>query len=253
MDRLIYSSLSAMRGAMARQATTANNLANANTTGFRAEMASVRPLWIQAAGGRNGGLETRAAASEEVVSADMRGGAVTETGRNLDIALDGDALLAVQAQDGEESYTRRGDLAISPGGLLVTGDGAPVLGETGPITMPPADDIRIDAQGVIWYRAQGADPIQPMQQLDRLKLVSPTGSRIAKGLDGLFRVEGGGALPSDPEARVTAGSLEGSNVNATQALVDMIDASRAWEMQIKLVTTAKELDNSGADLMRLPD
>ncbi|SNS84392.1 flagellar basal-body rod protein FlgF [Sphingomonas laterariae] len=248
MDRLIYSSLSAMRGAMARQATTANNLANASTTGFRAEMASVRPLWL-----KGEGFESRAPSSEEVVTADMRAGVITETGRNLDIALEADALLGVQAENGEEAYTRRGDLMIAASGLLTTGDGAPVLGDGGPITVPPADDLKIDEQGQIWYRPQGADPIQPMQPLDRLKLVSPVGSQIAKGLDGLFRVRDGGALPPDPFARIKAGSLEGSNVNATQALVDMIDASRSWEMNIKLVTTAKELDSSAADLMRLPD
>lgn len=248
MDRLIHTSLSAMRGAMARQATTANNLANANTTGFRAEMANVRPLWL-----RGAGLDSRAPSSEEVTAADMRAGAITETGRPLDIALSGDAMLGVQAPNGEESYTRRGDLMVAPTGLLTTGDGAPVLGEGGPITMPPADELKIDDQGVVWYRPQGSEPGSPLQQIDRLKLVSPAGSKIAKGLDGLFRVVDGGTLPSDPEARVKSGSLEGSNVNATQALVDMIDASRSWEMQIKLVTTAKELDSSTADLMRLPD
>lgn len=248
MDRLIYSSLSAMRGAMARQTTTANNLANANTTGFRAEMASTRPLWLQGEG-----LDTRAPSSEEVVSADMRAGAIVETGRPLDVALGGDAMLAVQADNGEEAYTRRGDLMIAPSGLLTTGAGSPVLGESGPITVPPADEMKVDEQGTIWYRPAGADPTQPMQQLDRLKLVTPAGSQIAKGLDDLFRVRDGGALPSDPDARLTAGSLEGSNVNATQALVDMIDASRSWEMQVKLVSTAKELDSSSADLMRLPD
>jgi len=248
MDRLIYSSLSAMRGAMARQATTANNLANANTTGFRAEMASVRPLWL-----RGDGFESRAPSSEEVTAADMHAGTITETGRPLDVALNGDALLTVQAENGDEAYTRRGDLVVAASGLVTTGDGSPVMGEAGPITMPPADDVKIDEQGVIWYRPAGSDPIQEMQQLDRLKLVTPAGSQIAKGLDGLFRVVDGGVLPSDPDARVTAGSLEGSNVNATKALVDMIDAARAWEMQVKLVTTARELDSSSADLMRLPD
>lgn len=248
MDRLIYSSLSAMRGAMSRQATTANNLANANTTGFRAEMASVSPLWL-----RGNGLETRAPSSKEVTAADMRAGTVVETGQPLDVALNGDAMLTVQAENGEEAYTRRGDLTVAASGLLTTGAGAPVLGDAGPITMPPADAVKIDEQGVIWYRPAGGDPIQPMQQLDRLKLVTPAGSKIAKGLDDLFRVVDGGALPSDPDARLTAGSLEGSNVNATKALVDMIDAARSWEMNTKLLTTARELDSSAAELMRLPD
>ena len=247
MDRLIYTSLSAMRGAMARQTTTANNLANVNTTGFRAEMANTQALWMDGPG-----FDARALASEEVISANMAGGAVSETGRALDVALDGDAMLSVQAPDGDEAYTRRGDLQMDDSGLLTTGDGHPVLGDAGPIALPPADDVRIDKDGSIWIVPLGGDAAQP-QKIDRLKLVSPTGSQISKGVDGLFRVTDGGALPADPEAKVTTASLEGSNVNATQALVDMIDASRAWETQIKLLTTARELDTSSADLMRLPN
>ena len=247
MDRLVYTSLSALRGAMARQASTANNLANANTVGFRAEIANQRPLWVEGAG-----HDSRALASEEVLAADMREGAVSETGRDLDVAMEGDALLAVQAEDGGEAYTRRGDLQLSDTGLLTTGAGRPVLGEQGPVTLPPADSVKIDKDGTIWIVPTGGDPNQP-QRIDRLKLTSPVGSNIAKGLDGLFRVEGGGALPSDPLARVNTGSLEGSNVNPTKALVDMIEASRAWDNQLKLITTARELDDATADLMRLPN
>lgn len=247
MDRLAYTSLSALRGAMARQATTANNLANANTTGFRAEMSAVRPLWLQ--GGA--ALQSRAPSTGEVMAADMRAGAVSETGRDLDIALEGDALLAVQSNEGDEAYTRRGDLQLSDSGLLTTGDGFPVLGEGGPITLPPADKVTIDRDGRILIVPEGGDPAQP-QEIERLKVVSPTGSKIVKALDGLFRVENGGALPQDPGARVISGSLEGSNVEATKALVDMIEASRAWDTQMKLISTAREIDASGADLMRMP-
>lgn len=246
MDRLIYTSLTAMRGAMARQATTANNLANVNTTGFRKELANARPLWVDGPG-----FDARVAASEEVLGADMSAGAVSETGRLLDIALEGDALLGVQASNGEEAYTRRGDLQLTDSGLLTTGDGLPVLGEGGPVTLPPADDIRIDKDGTVWIVPAGGDAAQP-QQIDRLKLASPAGSDVLKGLDGLFRVKGGGTLPADPEARVIPGSLEASNVNASQALVDMIEASRAWDTQMKLLTTARDLDTASADLMRLP-
>ncbi|TVV70926.1 flagellar basal-body rod protein FlgF [Sphingomonas solaris] len=248
MDRLIHTALSAMRGAMARQTTTANNLANANTAGFRAELASVRPLWITGEG-----FGSRAPSSEEVTSADMSAGAVTATGRDLDVAIDGDALLGVQGDDGEEAYTRRGDLAVSDSGLLTTGDGHPVLGEGGPITLPPYDKLNIAADGSIFIVPQGADAAAEPQLVDRLKLASPTGTQIAKSLDGLFRVKGGGALPADPDAKVTAGSIEGSNVNTSTALVDMIDASRSWDTQVRLLTTAKELDTASADLMRLPD
>jgi len=247
MDRLIHTSLSAMRGAMARQTTVANNLANANTVGFRAEVASQRPLWL-----RGGEFQGRAPASEEVVNADMKAGAFISTGRDLDVAMQGDAMLAVQADDGEESYTRRGDLMIAPSGLLTTGDGVPVMGDGGPITMPPADKIMVGADGKISIVPEGGDPTQ-MQQVAQLKIVSPKGSEIVKGLDGLFKVRGGGTLPTDPDAKITQGALEQSNVNTSDALVQMIEASRSWETQIKLLTTAKDLDSATTDLMRLPE
>lgn len=245
MDRLVNTALTAMRGAMARQASIANNLANANTVGFRAEIANAETRWI-----KGDTFDTRAQASEQVIAADMTQGAVTETGNPLDVAMNGDTLLAVQAADGSEAYTRRGDLKVSDSGLLTTGDGLPVLGEGGPITLPQMDSISIAADGGIWGVPQGGDPANP-QQVDRLKLTTAAGSSIAKGTDGLFREVNGGALPSDPLASVTAGSIEGSNVNSTQALVQMIEASRAWETQIKMIDTAKQLDDGGASLMRL--
>ncbi|WCT73643.1 flagellar basal body rod protein FlgF [Sphingomonas naphthae] len=246
MDRLIYSSLAAMRGLMAKQATTASNLANVSTTGFRGDMASATATWL-----RGPGMDGRAAPSEGVIDADMRVGAVAATGRALDVAMEGDAMLGVQAENGEEGYTRRGDLMVSETGLLTTGDGLPVLGGSGPITLPPADKIEIDAGGVIWIQPKGGNANDPLQQVDQLKLVNASGTRIAKSMDGLFRPVAGGTLPSDPDARVNAGALEGSNVNASAALVDMIGASRDWEMQVKMLTTAQDLDKSSADLMRL--
>ena len=248
MDRLIHTSLSALRGAMARQAATANNLANVNTVGFRGEFASASPVWLRS----QQGLDSRVLSDEEVTGANMESGAVTETGRDLDVAVRGDALLTVQAKNGDEAYTRRGDLQMSVTGLLTTGEGDPVLGEQGPITIPPSDSVKIEGDGSVWVVPLGGDASKP-QRIDRLKLASPTGSQVVKGLDGLLRVRGGGALPADPNAKVKSGALEGSNVEATKALVDMIDASRAWETQLKLISTARELDGASTDLMRLPD
>lgn len=245
MDRLVNTALTAMRGAMARQASIANNLANANTVGFRAEIANAETRWI-----KGDTFDTRAQASEQVIAADMAQGAVTQTGNALDVALNGDALLAVQGADGSEAYTRRGDLKISDSGLVTTGDGMPVLGEGGPITLPQLDSVSIAQDGSIWGVPQGGDAANP-QRIDALKLVNATGSGIAKGTDGLFREVNGGALPQDPLATVTSGSIEGSNVNPTSALIQMIEASRAFETQVKLIDTAKQLDDGGASLMRL--
>lgn len=246
MDRLIYTSLTAMRGSMARQTAIANNLANANTPGFKSDLAEAQSLWLD--GQR---LDTRAFASEEVLTADMHAGTVVSTGRDLDIAMSGDSMLAVQAENGEVGYTKRGDLLLSASGLLTTGDGRPVQGSQGPVTLPPADSINIDEQGNVWIVPQGGDASQP-QQVDKLQIVSPAGSDIVKGLDGLFRVKGGGVLPDDPDARVTTRSLESSNVSATEALVKMIEASRSWDTQLKLLGDARDMDAATADLMSMP-
>lgn len=246
MDRLIYSSLAAMRGSMARQTAVANNLANAQTPGFRADLAEAQSLWL-----RSGeGFETRAMGSEEVVAADMRAGTISQTGRDLDIALAGDAMLTVQSDDGEEAYTRRGDLQMSQTGLLTTGDGKPVQGSSGPITLPPADSVTINGDGRIFIVPAGGDPSQP-QEVDRIRLVTPTGSDVVKGLDGLFRVRGGGALPEDPDAKVIGRSLESSNVASTEALVEMIEASRSWDAQLKMIGDAKDMDEATTGLMQL--
>ncbi|WP_116969401.1 flagellar basal body rod protein FlgF [Blastomonas sp. UPD001] len=247
MDKMIHINLKAMQGIMNRQTAIANNMANADTTGFRAEIVNARALYVQ-----GDGLASRASTSEAVVGADMHGGTVETTGGELDIALNGDALLGVQAMDGAEAYTRRGDLMVNESGLLTTGDGFPVLGQGGPITLPPADKISISGNGTISIVPRGGDANQPPVEVGKLKLVSPQGSEIKKGLDGLFRVPGDGALPEDPDATVTTGALEGSNVNMTQALVDMIEASRAWETQVKMLTTAQEMDDGGASIMRMP-
>jgi flagellar basal-body rod protein FlgF len=247
MDRLIYTSLTAMRGSMARQTATANNLANAQTPGFRGDISEAQSLWLQ---GKT--FDSRAMSSQEVLSADMREGTVMATGRVLDVAVKADALLTVQAEDGDEAYTRRGDLQLSDSGLLTTGDGHPVLGNQGPITLPPFDSITIDGEGRVSVVPRGGDPNQP-QEVDQLKLASPMGQPLAKGLDNLFRVRGGGVLAADPDARLMAGHLEGSNVSTTEALVEMIEASRSWDSQLKMLSDAREMDTATADLMRLPD
>ncbi|NIJ39657.1 flagellar basal-body rod protein FlgF [Sphingopyxis panaciterrae] len=246
MDRLIYTSLTAMRGSMARQTAIANNLANAQTPGFRADMAEAQTLWLNGSG-----VNARAVSSEEVIGADMRAGTITATGRDLDIAMQGDAMLVVQAADGEEAYTRRGDLMVAPSGLLSTGDGHPVQGTQGPVTIPPADAVTIDDEGRVFVVPAGGDPENPVE-VDRLRLATPTGSDIVKGLDNLFRVKGGGILPDDPEARVITRSIEGSNVAATSALVEMIEASKSWDSQLKLISDARDMDSATANLMQLP-
>lgn len=246
MDRLVYTALSGLRSQAAAQATIANNIANASTTGFRAERVSFDRLVLQGSG-----FEARQLSAEEVDDFDRTAGTIVQTARPLDVAATGEAWIAVQSADGSEAYTRRGDLSVAASGVLETGDGFPVMGSGGPITVPPYQSISIAADGTISIVPPGGDPNQP-QVLDRIKLASPQGSVTAKGLDNLLHVKGGGALPADLDAKLQTGALEQSNVNLTQALVDMIENQRSYEVQANLLKEAKSMDESAASLMRLP-
>lgn len=245
MDRMIYTAMSGMESAMNRQRVTASNLANAQTPGFRAETFTVDATVL-----KSESLDARAMSRGGVFGADMSTGNVVQTGNPLDIAVRGDALIALQAADGAEVYSRRGDLAIGATGVLENGDGRPVMGEAGPITVPPGRKVSIGADGTI-FASDPAAPDAPAENLGRIKLASPEGSRIAKDLDGFLRVIGGGILPADETAAVTAGALEQSNVDTTRVLVEMIEAQRAFERRAKLFSTAGEIDTSSARLMSL--
>ena len=246
MDRLVYTAYSGLRSRMAAQAAIANNMANASTIGFRADKIGFEQLAL-----KGGAHEARALTAGEVLDADRKNGAVISTGRDLDVAVEGDAWMAVQAANGEEAYTRRGDLSISPSGVLQTGDGFPVVGGSGPITIPPAAKVTIGPDGSVLVVPPGGELDKP-QVVDRLKLVDPKGSETVKGTDNLLRVKGGGALPENLDARVASGSLEQSNVNITDTLVQMIENQRSYEVQAKLLASAKDMDDGGASLMRLP-
>lgn len=245
MDRLIYTALSGMNASMDRQRVIASNMANAQTVGFRAELLDQRPVTIE-----GDALEVRAMQRAEVRGAVMTAGDMTRTGNNLDLYIEGDALMAVQASDGAEAYTRRADLSISPTGALVNGDGAPVMSESGPITVPWGSNVAISPDGVVSVSDPAAADAPPVE-VGRIKLAGWQGSPLVKGLDGLFRVEGGGILPADAEATVVAGALEHSNVKPTEVLVQMIDAQRLFDMRSKLIATARDCDQAGAQLMRL--
>ncbi len=256
MDRLIYTALTAMNAALDRQRATANNLANATTPGFRQEVFAVLPATLRnEADGSS--IEARAMARGNVRGADMASGKINATGQPLDIAIEGKALIAFQAPDGAgEVYSRRGDLRVGATGLLENGEGLPVLGEGGtPISVPPGLALSIAGDGSVLARDPAAPGNQPPDTVDRIKLVSPEGSQLIKGIDSFLKVPDGqggtAALPPDPTARVIPGALEASNVETAEVLVAMIDAQRAFESRAKIIRTAGELDEAGSRLMAL--
>lgn len=250
MDRLIYTAVSGMNASLNRERVIASNMANAQTIGFKAEILQATPMTLDGPQ-----VEVRSMSSTEVTGASMKAGALTRTGYDLDIAMQGDTMLAVQAGDGDEAYTRRGDLSVSVTGVLQNGEGLPVIGERGPITLTPGSLVTIAPDGGVLV-TDPAVPDQPPQRVDRLKLVSTAGTQIAKEIGGQFRAKGapgdqGGTLPVDENAQVIVGALEQSNVNPSEVLVEMISAQRLFDMRTKLVKTAGDLDEAGVRLMRM--
>ena len=238
MDRMIYLSMSGAKATMQRQEVLANNLANLTTPGFRAELSAFRSVPVQGSG-----ASTRVYTLESTPGYDATPGVVTATGRNLDVALRGNAWLALQALDGTEAYTRGGALDVSSDGTLTTRGGLPVLGDGGPIQAPANAAISIAADGTV--SARSATGINT--SVGRLKLVTPE-APLQRGEDGLFRAEEG-ELSADTTARLQDGALENSNVNPVEAMVAMIGAARQFETQMKLLQTAQADANAASKLL----
>lgn len=245
MDRMLYLAMSGAKQTMLAQAAVSHNLANANTVGFRADLEAFRSMPVFGPG-----HPSRVFAMSERPDVDYRAGTVISTGNNLDVAINGDGWLAVQAQDGSEAYTRAGDLRIGSNGILETGAGHPVLGNGGPVAIPPHETLEIGSDGTISILPLGQDP-NALADVDRLKLVNPDIKQLVKGEDGLFRLEDGSQAPADASVSLIRGSLESSNVNTVQAMVEMISLSRQFEMQIKAMRTVDENEQQTAQMMRL--
>ena len=238
MDRMIYLSMAGAKATMQRQDALAHNLANASTPGFRAEMTAFRAVPVLGEG-----ASTRVYALESTPGYNAEPGAVQPTGRNLDVALKGNAWLAVQGLDGTEAYTRAGSLDTDTEGLLVTKTGLTVLGDGGPLTIPANAQVQIAPDGTVSAAVGNAKP----QTVGKLKLVTPE-APLQRGEDGLFRAPDGD-LSADPNARLQDGALESSNVSAVETMIAMIAASRQFEQQMKMVHSAQEKEQAAAKLL----
>jgi flagellar basal-body rod protein FlgF len=225
---------------MQRQDTLANNLANVSTVGFRAELQAFRAVPVQGSG-----ASTRVYALESTPGYDASAGQVSATGRNLDVAMKGDSWLAVQGLDGTEAYTRAGSLDVSSDGTLVTRNGLTVLGDGGPIQVPPNSEVNVGADGTVSAKATNGKS----SSVGKLKLVTPE-QPLERGTDGLFRSPQG-ELGADPNARVQDGALEGSNVSAVETMVAMISAARQFEAQMKMLQTAEGDEKAAGQLLSM--
>jgi flagellar basal-body rod protein FlgF len=245
MDRMIFLAMSAAQQMMNGQAASANNLANANTTGFKADYAAYRAMPVF-----GDGFASRVYALAERPGVDLSPGALESTGNDLDVAVASDGMIAVLAPDGSEAYTRAGEFKLDSFGQLTTAGGAPVLGNGGPIALPPSEKIAIGGDGTISVRPSG-QAANTLAQVDRLKLVKPDATNLIKGPDGFFRTRDGLPAPIDATVTVTSGTLERSNVNPVGEMIQMIETARRYELAVKSMNTAEQMDADGTRLLRM--
>lgn len=232
MDRLIYTAMTGASHVLEQQATVAQNLSNTNTPGFRAALHTFRAVPLVGEG-----LATRAFVVDSTAGADFSAGIMQSTGRELDVAVQRQGWLAVQTADGGEAYTRDGGLQVTANGVVQTRNGLNVVGDAGPLTIPPDTEVTIAKDGTISTVPSGSQPSQVVV-VGRLKLVNPPENMLARGDDGLFRMRDGSAAAADVNVSVASGYLEGSNVSSVQAMVDMISLARQFDMQMKMLQSA---------------
>ena len=245
MDRFLYVAMSGASETLRMQAANSHNLANASTTGFREDLAAFQTRNVAGPG-----FASRAYATTGEAGWDATSGSVQDTGRPLDVAIQGSGWLAVQAPDGGEAYTRAGDLHLDTQGNLVTAAGHTVMGDAGPINVPPHSSLHVGADGTVSIVPLGSGP-ETTASVGRLKLVNPPASAVTKGEDGLFRLRDGSDAAADASVQVTAGALESSNVNVADAMVQMIELSRRFDLEVKAMRAAEDNGAAASQLLRL--
>jgi len=246
MDKLLYIAMTGASHVTKAQAVNSNNLANASTNGFRADLEAFRSLPVDGPGHRS-----RAYSAAEAQGIDFSQGTLNATGNSLDVAIKGQGWIAVQAADGSEAYTRAGNLQVNQFGQLLTGAGLPVIGsDGGPIALPPFEKIDIGDDGTISVRARGQEA-STLANVNRIQLVNPDPATMNKGRDGLMHVDEGIDVLADANVQLAAGVLEASNVNPVESLVNMISLARQFEMHVKVMSTAQENDAATSSLMRI--
>jgi flagellar basal-body rod protein FlgF len=244
MDRLIYTAMTGANAAENRQAILANNLANVSTNGFRAELHTFRSVPV-----RGDGATTRVLALETTPGFSDLPGTPQRTGRAMDAMTTGNSWFGVQGRDGTEAYTRNGSFEVSSDGTLLNSNGLTVLSDGGsPITVPTGAAVTLGSDGTLSAKVGNQAPTG----IGRLKLITPTADDpLKRGEDGLFRSTSGDPLPQDGTARLQLGVIEGSNVNAIETMVDMIQAARQFDSQTRLMQTAEANDRSAAQLLSM--
>ena len=244
MDRSIYVAMTGATQTMRAQDAVSYNLANASTTAFKSELTAFQSVPVLGPG-----AATRINAVAEGIGQDQTQGAIQSTGRALDVAVNGPGWIAVQAADGSEAYTRAGDLKLGADGSLTDARGNPVMGSSGPISIPQSSSISIGKDGTISIVPMGQGP-DTVAAVGQIKLVDPDPAQLHEGSDGLMHMDDGGSAQADPTVRLVSGALEGSNVNASTELATMISLSRQYELQVRSIKTAEDDADDSSKLLQ---
>ena len=244
MDKLLYIAMTGAKETLRAQAANNHNLANASTTGFRADLNAFQSRAVAGAG-----FASRVYATDSTTGWDDTIGAMQTTGNSLDVAIQGPGFIAVQGADGKEAYTRAGDLHVDPSGLLMNGTGHVVMGDGGPISVPPSSAIDIGGDGTISIVPLGQNP-NTIASVGRIKLVNPPADSLARGEDGLFRLKTGDPAPADVNVKVASGVVESSNVNIANSMVTMIELARNFDLQVKAIHSAEDNGASSTKILQ---
>jgi flagellar basal-body rod protein FlgF len=245
MDKSLYVAMTGAKEILDAQAVNNFNLANASTTGFKADLAAFQSQAVTGSG-----YASRVYATESTSGWDQSQGALTTTGGPLDVAVQGAGFIAVQGPNGQEAYTRNGDLHLTPEGLLVTSGGQPVLGDNGPISVPPSSSIKIGSDGTVTVLPFGA-PAQSLAAIGRIKLVNPAPDTLVRETGGLFQLATGSSpAPADASVKLDSGVLESSNVDLASAMVNMIDLARNFQLQVKAMKSADDNASASSQLLQ---
>lgn len=245
MDKLLFTSMTGATRAMQAQAIDANNLANVDTIGFKGDLQRATAFAVQ-----GDVYPSRVMTQVEPVGSDFSEGSLMTTDRDLDVAIQGKGWLVVMDAEGKEAFTRSGELFVDANGLMRTRDNLPVIGNAGPVSLPPYEQLEIGIDGVVSVRALGQGP-ESLSEVNRLKLVNPDLKQLVKGSDGLFRRRDNLIETPDASVQVIKGALENSNVNAVASMMQILSSARQFELNVQVMSKAEEMDRASAQLLQL--
>jgi flagellar basal-body rod protein FlgF len=252
MDRLAFNAAAAINEMRTGRQMTTNELANVSTPGFKRSFESaMMTLKVQGAGFESR-LQPQAYASDNI---NMKPGVIVKTGRDLDVAMDAQTVMGVTATNGELAFTRRGDLKLNGKGVLEMGTGALVRGQSGgPITIPPGFFVKISKDGSIYATNPTQVGVAAPVLIDKILLRDASQVSLERREDSLYKIVGKPVNEDIPVtgnlATLTPETLEGSNVNAMEVMVKLMDQSRSFEMQVNVIKQNKDVDESGGSMMR---